>query len=183
MHLEPAGAADSADIDFLLDAAFGPDRRARTAYRLREGVEPYRGLSLVAREHGRLVGSIQCWPCELWDGASAHDITLLGPVAVAPDLQGTGLGKQLMRASLEAAAACGHDALVLIGDPEYYGRFGFIAAPTAGWAVPGPVERHRLLARLAPGVVLPERGELRTVSQVRAWMRLPLPIRKAALAA
>jgi predicted N-acetyltransferase YhbS len=183
MHLKPAGAADSADIELLLDVGFGPDRRARTAYRLREGVEPYGGLSLVARAHGRLVGSIQCWPCELWDGASAHDVTLLGPVAVAPDVQGTGLGKQLMRASLEVAAACGHDALVLIGDPEYYGRFGFIAEPTAGWAVPGPVERQRLLARLAPGVSLPERGELRTVSQVPAWMRMPLPIRQAALAA
>ena len=183
MHLKPAGAADSADIELLLDAAFGPDRRTRTAYRLREGVEPYRGLSLVAREQGRLVGSIQCWPCELWDGQSAHHITLLGPVAVAPDLQGTGLGKQLMRASLEVADACGHDAIVLIGDPEYYGRFGFSAAPTGEWAVSGPVERHRLLARLAPGVSLPERGELRAVRQAPAWMRMPLPIRRAVLAA
>lgn len=183
MHLYPAGAADSADIELLLDAAFGPDRRSRTAYRLREGVEPYRGLSLVARAHGRLVGSIQCWPCELGDGAAAHDLTLLGPVAVAPDVQGTGLGKQLMRASLEVADACGHGAIVLIGDPEYYGRFGFRAAPTAGWTVPGPVERHRLLARLAPGVSLPERGELRTIRRIPAWMRMPLPIRRAALAA
>lgn len=183
MNIYPAGAADGADIDLLLDAAFEPGRRARTAYRLREGVEPYRGLSLVAREHGRLVGSIQYWPCELWDEAAAHPITLLGPVAVAPDLQGTGLGKRLMRASLEVADACGHDAIVLIGDPEYYGRFGFEAAPTAGWDVPGPVERHRLLARLAPGTVLPADGELRAISSVPAWMRMPLPIRDASLAA
>jgi predicted N-acetyltransferase YhbS len=182
MHLTPAGAADSADIELLLDAAFEPGRHTRTAYRLREGVEPYRGLSLVAREHGRLVGSIQYWPCELWDGAVAHPLTLLGPVAVAPDLQGTGLGKRLMRASLEVADACGHDAIVLIGDPEYYGRFGFRAAPTAGWSVPGPVEQRRLLARLT-GVSLPERGQLRAISTIPAWMRMPLPIREAALAA
>jgi predicted N-acetyltransferase YhbS len=180
MNLTPAGAADRADIELLLDAAFGPDRRARTAYRLREGVEPYRGLSLVAREHGRLVGSIQYWPCALWDGAAAHGVTLLGPVAVAPDLQGTGLGKRLMRASLEVADACGHDAILLIGDPEYYGRFGFSADATAGWAAPGPVERRRLLARLAPGASLPAEGELRAVSSVPAWMRMPLPIRAAA---
>ncbi len=183
MHLYPAGAADSADIELLLDAAFEPGRHTRTAYRLRDGVAPYRGLSLVARERGRLVGSIQYWPCELWDGASARHLTLLGPVAVAPDLQGTGLGKRLMRASLEVADACRHDAIVLIGDPEYYGRFGFDAAATADWDVPGPVERHRLLARLAPGVELPARGQLRAVSSVRAWMRLPLPIREVALAA
>lgn len=182
MHLKPAGAADSADIELLLDAAFGPDRHARTAYRLRAGVEPYRGLSLVAREQGRLIGSIQYWPCELWDGAAAYDVTLLGPVAVAPDLQRTGLGKRLMRASLELADACGHHALVLIGDPEYYGRFGFDAAPTAGWSLPGPVEPRRLLARLS-GVALPERGELRALSTVPAGMRMPLPIREAPLAA
>lgn len=183
MHLYPAGAADSADIELLLDAAFEPGRHTRTAYRLREGVAPYRGLSLVAREHGRLVGSIQYWPCELRDGGVAHDLTLLGPVAVAPDLQGTGLGKRLMRASLEVADACGHDAIVLIGDPEYYGRFGFDAAPTAGWAAPGPVERHRLLVRLAPGVTLPTEGELRSVTATPGWMRLPLPIRRVAIAA
>jgi predicted N-acetyltransferase YhbS len=183
MHLYPADAADCADIELLLDAAFEPGRHTRTAYRLRDGVEPFRGLSLVARERGRLVGSIQYWPCELWDGAEAHLLTLLGPVAVAPDLQGTGLGQRLMRASLEVADACGHDAIVLIGDPEYYGRFGFVAGPTANWIVPGPVERRRLLARLAPGMALPDSGELRAIRSVPAWMRMPLPIRRAALAA
>ena len=181
MHLYPAGAADSADIELLLDAAFEPGRHTRTAYRLRDGVAPYAGLSLVARERGRLVGSIQYWPCELWDGATAHEITLLGPVAVAPDLQGTGLGKRLMRASLEVADAARHDAIVLIGDPDYYGRFGFHAAPTAGWQVPGPVDRHRLLIRLASGVVLPERGELRSVGPVPTWVAPPA--RQAPLAA
>lgn len=181
MHLYPAGAADSADIELLLDAAFEPGRHTRTAYRLREGVAPYQGLSLVARERGRLVGSIQYWPCELWDGVTAHEITLLGPVAVAPDLQGTGLGKRLMRASLEVADAAAHDAIVLIGDPDYYGRFGFEAAPTANWEVPGPVDRHRLLVRLAPGVSLPERGALRSVGPAPAW--IAPPARQAPLAA
>jgi predicted N-acetyltransferase YhbS len=183
MKLKPAGAADRADIELLLDAAFEPGRRARTAYRLREGVEPYQGLSMVAHDCGRLVGSIQYWPCELWDGSQAFPVTLLGPVAVAPDLQGSGLGKRLMRASLEVADACGHDAIVLIGDPEYYGRFGFEAAPTEEWRVPGPVERRRLLARLAPGTLLPKDAELRSITSVPAWMRMPLPIREPALAA
>lgn len=178
MHLKPAGAADRADIEFLLDVAFGPDRHSRTAYRLRDGVEPYPGLSIVAREKGRLVGSIQYWPCELWDGTTASPITLLGPVAVAPDIQGTGLGKRLMRASLEVADACGHAAIVLIGDPEYYGRFGFAAAATAGWSLPGPFERHRLLARLSSDTMLPAAGELRAISTMPAWMGMPLSIRE-----
>ena len=41
------------------------------------------------------------------------------------------------------------DALMMIGDPEYYGRFfDFTAEATGGWHLPGPVERHRLLARI-----------------------------------
>ncbi len=51
-----------------------------------------------------------------------------------------------MRAALDAAPA--DAALMLIGDPEYYGRFfGFSADHTGEWRLPGPVERHRLLAR------------------------------------
>ena len=50
---------------------------------------------------------------------------------------------------LEGSLMLASHALMLIGDPEYYERlFGFNAAQTGGWEVPGPVERHRLLARL-----------------------------------
>ncbi|MFX5952745.1 hypothetical protein ABTE58_18890, partial [Acinetobacter baumannii] len=59
------------------------------------------------------------------------------------------IGRALTAQALAAAEGAGlADALTLIGDPEYYGRFfGFDAARTAEWRVPGPVERHRLLAR------------------------------------
>jgi predicted N-acetyltransferase YhbS len=50
---------------------------------------------------------------------------------------------------------------VMIGDPEYYGRFwGFSAEPTAGWILPGPWEPHRLLARCDNPAVLPKEGSL-----------------------
>jgi predicted N-acetyltransferase YhbS len=73
-------------------------------------------------------------------------MVLVGPVAVTPERQQDGIGRRLMHAAL---AAAGEDAaLMLIGDPEYYARFfGFSAERTAGWRLPGPVERHRLLAR------------------------------------
>ena len=162
MKLMPAGAADRADIEHLLDAAFGADRKAKTAYRLREGTLPIRELSFVGREpDGRLVGSIQCWPIELWDGSAAGlPLTLLGPVAVSPELQRTGLGKQLMAESLRVADSADFGAMLLIGDVEYYGKFGFTAEPTGDWKVPGPVDRHRLLARIPEGMALPKRGIL-----------------------
>jgi predicted N-acetyltransferase YhbS len=137
-------------VERLLDRAFGTDRHGRTAYRLRAGTTALAGPSLAAVDGGALVGSIQCWPVA-FDGDDGRRVplVLVGPVAVAPERQSAGIGRQLMRASLDAAAAAGLDnALMLIGDPEYYGRFfGFSAERTAGWRLPGPVERHRLLAR------------------------------------
>lgn len=148
-------------VEALLDRAFGRDRHARTAYRLRAGTRPIAALSFALVEEGAtgdatgaLLGTIQCWPVRFIadDGGSAP-LVMVGPVAVTPERQQGGLGRRLMAAALAAADARGLD-LMLIGDPEYYGRFfGFNAARTAGWRLPGPVERHRLLAR---GAGVPE---------------------------
>jgi predicted N-acetyltransferase YhbS len=137
-------------VEALLDRAFGTDRHTRTAYRIREGVAADPRLSFAARDDGMLVGTIQCWPIALLhDDGGATPLTMVGPVAVEPDRQQHGIGQMLMRASLAAAERTGAaDALILIGDPEYYGRFfGFTADRTAAWRLPGPVERRRLLAR------------------------------------
>ncbi|WP_422396617.1 GNAT family N-acetyltransferase [Sphingomonas profundi] len=147
----PLGQADPAAVETLLDEAFGADRHRRTAYRLRQGVAWLPALSFAAIEDGGLVGTIQCWPIALSPAAGPpRPINLVGPVAVQPGRQRDGLGRRLMQAMLDAAGD--RADLVLIGDPEYYGRFfGFTADATGGWSVPGPVERHRLLARLRPG--------------------------------
>jgi predicted N-acetyltransferase YhbS len=73
-----------------------------------------------------------------------------------------------MRAALAAADASAADPLVLIGDPEYYERlFGFHAAPTQGWILPGPVERRRLLVRLTDGRTVPAEGTLGPRAQAK----------------
>jgi predicted N-acetyltransferase YhbS len=160
--LAPLDQADTAAVEALLDAAFGSDRHGRTAYRLREGMAAIPQLSFAALDDGVLIGSLQSWPIELAgeDGAAAP-IVLVGPVAVRPDRQRDGIGKMLMIEMLRAADAAGEQALLLIGDPEYYDRFfGFTAEATESWEVPGPVERHRLLARLRGGAPLPRAGRL-----------------------
>jgi len=63
--LSPLAEADPQAVDTLLDAAFGPDRRGRTAYKLRDGMFPIPDLSLAAHEDDRLIGSLQCWPPSL----------------------------------------------------------------------------------------------------------------------
>ena len=72
---------------------------------------------------------------------------MVGPVAVRPDVQRGGHGRALMDHMLEAARTMADGALMMIGDPEYYGRFfGFTADATGAWGLPGPYEKHRLLA-------------------------------------
>jgi predicted N-acetyltransferase YhbS len=57
-----------------------------------------------------------------------------------------GIGSALMKDAIARARALGHGAIILVGDPEYYARFGFTAEKTAALAMPGPFEKHRLLA-------------------------------------
>ena len=137
-------------VEQLLDRAFGADRHLRTAYQIRAGVAAIPELSFAAMESGALVGTIQCWPIR-FEGDDGHDVPMiqLGPVAVEPARQQGGIGRALTAHALDSAEAAGlAEAITLIGDPEYYGRFfGFDASRTAQWRIPGPVERHRLLAR------------------------------------
>ncbi|WP_408078663.1 GNAT family N-acetyltransferase [Sphingomonas plantiphila] len=146
-------------VEHLLDRVFGADRHARTAYRLREGVDAVPELSFAAVEQGTLVGSIQCWPVALaGDDGVTYPMILVGPVAVSPERQNVGIGRALMG---RAIARAGEAPLMLIGDLDYYAQFGFDASRTGGWRLPGPFARERLLARGAapdrPGMVGPHR--------------------------
>jgi predicted N-acetyltransferase YhbS len=161
--LIPLDNVDPALVEALLDRAFEPDRHKRTAYKVREGVDWLPALSFAAintDEH--LVGTIQCWPLALTDPEGRrHPLIMVGPVAVEPAAQGLGYGKALMTASLGALSPEAPLPQVMIGDPEYYGRFwGFANTQTTGWDLPGPFERHRLLARCDNLAVLPAKGLL-----------------------
>ena len=149
-------SADHTAREAVLDAAFGPARFAKTSERLREGRLPAEGLSLVAVEHGRLVGSVRLWQVAAGPGRPA---LLLGPLAVAPERHGHGIGAALMQRALAQATRRGHRAVLLVGDAAYYGRFGFTADKTGGLWLPGPFDAARLLAReLEPGALDGARG-------------------------
>jgi predicted N-acetyltransferase YhbS len=167
IQIIPAQAADLPEIDALLDAGFGPARRNRTAYRLREDATPDPALSFVARDDGVLIGSVQCWPVRLRNcNGAAVPLVLLGPVVTAANRHGEGIASALMQAALAAVDAAGGAPVLLIGDEPFYGRFGFSAAATGGWKMPGPVDRERLLLRWA-GAALPAVGWVEPADGVR----------------
>ena len=156
----------------LLDRCLGENRLARTSERLREGQVPARGLALVAEVDGIVVGSVRLWEVE----AGGCPALLLGPLAVAPDVQGLGIGKRLMREALWRAATHGHEAVLLVGDAPYYARFGFTAIQTAALDLPGPVDRARFL-----GLELQD-GALRgAAGMVVAGRRQAAPVTYAAM--
>lgn len=135
-------------IDSLLDDRFGPARRNRTAYRLRDRSDVLPAYSFVAMDGDTLLGSLQCWPIRLKSvGGARQPMILLGPVAVAAAREGKGIASALMRTSLAALDADNSPPVLLIGDAPFYGRFGFSAAATRHWELPGPVDHDRLLLR------------------------------------
>jgi predicted N-acetyltransferase YhbS len=159
----PLADVDAELVETLLDTAFEPERRQRTAYKVREDTEWLPGLSFAALdENDLLAGTIQCWPVALTDQARRrHPMIMVGPVAVLPGQQGRGYGQALVTASLTAIDPRAPLPQVMIGDPDYYGRFfGFANAHTGGWQLPGPFEQHRLLVRAANPAVLPTEGML-----------------------
>ena len=150
-------------VEQLLDRAFEPGRRARTAYKVRAGMAWLPALSFAALDADEmLVGTIHCWPVGLTDpDGRAHPMIMVGPVAVLPETQGAGYGRALMTASLAALDPASPLPQVMIGDAEYYGRFwGFGAERTGGWSLPGPWEPARLLVRCDDPAVLPRAGML-----------------------
>jgi predicted N-acetyltransferase YhbS len=135
--------ADIAAREALLDEAYGAVRFTKTSERLREGRLPADGLSLVAADHGRLVGTVRLWNIAAGPG---RDALLLGPLAVHLQHRNRGIGTTLMRRAIARARLAGHGAVLLVGDAPYYSRFGFSAAPTCDLWMPGRFDRDQLLA-------------------------------------
>ncbi len=94
-------------------------------------------LSLLAESDGQAVGHIALSPAAV--GKDRSGWFLLGPVGVLPQFQRRGIGSALVRRSLALMADMGAKGVVLVGDPQFYGRFGFDAAPGLSWpGVPEP---------------------------------------------
>jgi predicted N-acetyltransferase YhbS len=141
LTLTPQSEADLPAIERLNERAFGPGRYARSAYRLREGVQPDPHLSFVAWVGTFLAGANQMTPILCGDTPAL----LLGPLTVDPAFRSAGIGEALVMRSLEAARAAGHTLVLLVGDLPYYGRMGFKPVPENQLTFCGPVDPERLL--------------------------------------
>ncbi|WND01962.1 N-acetyltransferase [Temperatibacter marinus] len=155
--------ADTAKIETLLDCVFGKERISKSSYSLRRNIEPVRGLSYVFRNREEILGTIRFWPVFLQDfmTGSMDKVLLLGPLAVCSTLQGQGVGTALIRKGLTAARFQGYHRIVLVGDKDYYARFGFKPVEPNRVKMPNGEDAERLLyLDLRQASDLPELGAL-----------------------
>jgi predicted N-acetyltransferase YhbS len=156
--VRPECADDAAAVEALVARTFGPGRFAKSAWRLREGVDPEPGLSFVAVENGVLRGSVRFW--RVYVGAELA--LLLGPLAVETDQRGRGIGIALMERGIAEAKAKGHRTIILVGDAPYYARVGFTPIAAGCVKFPGPVDKGRILGlALVDGALEPLQGDVR----------------------
>ncbi len=121
---------DAAAIHNLTEIAFksaphasGTEARIVDALRANDALT----LSLVAVANGEILGHVAFSPVTITGAASQWQG--LGPVSVAPERQGEGIGQALIREGLSRLRAAGCPGCVVLGDPGYYGRFGFSCDP------------------------------------------------------
>jgi predicted N-acetyltransferase YhbS len=156
--IRPETADDAAAIERLHERTFGPGRVAKTAYRIREGMEHTPELSFTARIGTLLVGSVRLTPIRI----GTTKALLLGPLTVEPPFRERGIGRKLIERALVEAKGRGHRLVVLVGDEPYYAKSGFKRIPKGTATMPGPVDPARLLiCELADGAFEEVSGPIR----------------------
>lgn len=140
-------------------SAFETPSEASLVDTLREQEQPV--VSLVAEDNGEIVGHIMFFPVSL-SGYPNLKVMGLGPMAVAPEHQRKGIGSALVRAGLEQCKQLGFTAVVVLGHPEYYPRFGFLPSSRFGidseYEVP---EAVFMAMELQPGALSGKTGRVK----------------------
>ncbi len=134
--------ADAAAVRRVVGAAFGQEEEADLVDALRASGDAV--IALVAEDDGEVVGHIMFSKLQ-----APKRCVALAPVAVTPARQRQGIGSRLVRAGLARARRDGWRAAFVVGEPDYYGRFGFSAAAADGFETPYPKPYFMALA-LAP---------------------------------
>jgi putative acetyltransferase len=144
-------AGDVAAVRQVNERAFGTSAEA-------DLVDALRGsdgsISLVATLRGALVGHIMFTPVTL-DDATAVRVAGLAPMSVLPEHQRAGVGTRLVRAGLAACRDQGYGAVVVVGHPEYYPRFGFMPAHAYRLQCEFEVPREAFMVRVLDAQMLP----------------------------
>lgn len=134
MKIRAETSADRQAIEAVTVTAFsGAEHTSHTEQHIVNGLRKAGQLSvsLVAELNGAVVGHVAISPVAISDGARGW--FGLGPISVLPQYQRSGIGSQLVREALRIIRRRGASGCVVLGDPDYYSRFGFRVNPDLGF--------------------------------------------------
>lgn len=155
--IRAAKPADTEAIAALNRAAFGGEEEVDIVERLRR--DGLVAVELVAEQGGVIIGHILLsWLPVMMDGRNVKALAL-APMAVRPGLQKQGIGGRLIAAALDEARAAGGQAVIVLGHPDYYPRFGFSAALARRLASPFSGEAFMAL-ELVPDALAGKQGSV-----------------------
>jgi putative acetyltransferase len=159
--IRPEAPGDRESIYRVNQEAFGREDESRLVEALRLSPAFVPELSLVAVERPEVVGHILFTRLTVTGEGGTHEALALAPMAVLPAWQRKGIGSALVRRGLEDARKQGHRAVIVLGHPDYYPRFGFQPAQPLGIQSPfeAPVDAFLVLG-LRPGALEGLRGRV-----------------------
>jgi putative acetyltransferase len=169
--------ADALAIRRLYEAAFGRSEEADIALALRDAKAITCSLVATTIDDGHVVGHILFSPVSVDSRHQRFSAVGLAPMAVQPEYQRCGIGGALIDAGLEALRTARHQAVVVLGHPSYYPRFGFRDAREFGlaWEQPGHEDAFMAL-ELNPGALRNVSGVVRYRPEVMGYrVRLAQP--------
>ena len=137
-QVEQVQPSDFPEIHRVVASAFGRQAEAHLVDRLRLSDAWLPGLALVARSSGEPRGPIIGFTALSRITVGGRAALALAPVAVAPEWQQRGAGSALVRTGIARAVRLGEHLILVLGDPRYYSRFGFVAAIPVG--IHGPYD-------------------------------------------
>ncbi len=145
------------DYDTIFEVnklAFGQENEARLVENIRQSANFNPQLSLVAVKNSKAVGHILFSEVIIQSQKGDFWALALAPLAVYPEYQNQGIGTQLVQQGLKQCKTLGYKAVVVIGHPAYYSRFGFSSAKAKGllspWSVP---DEAFMVLELMPGAM------------------------------
>jgi putative acetyltransferase len=154
--IRPAEPRDAAGIRAVHVAAFPTAAEADLVAALDRDGDAV--VSLVGEAQGEIVGHVLLSRMRVAGDGRTYRALGLGPVGVRPGFQGGGVGRRLIEGALAIARATGEELVFVLGEPDYYGRFGFSVEAAAPFASPyaGP---YFMALALKQGLAIPERGD------------------------
>jgi predicted N-acetyltransferase YhbS len=127
---------DYDEIKKINDLAFGQENEGKMIEALRKTLDYNSKLLLVAERKEKIVGYILFYPIKIKNEIEEFTVLSLAPMAVYPEYQNKGIGSKLVKRGIEVAKKYDFNAVIVVGHPRYYPRFGF--RPASNWGIKLP---------------------------------------------